>query len=41
MDSMLAIAGRDCQIILLTCDPERGRQVGGAHVVRIADAAVE
>jgi DNA repair exonuclease SbcCD ATPase subunit len=37
MGSMLAVAGRECQIILLTCDPQRGRQVGDAHVVRIAE----
>ena len=35
MGSMLAVAGRSCQVILLTCDPQRGRQVGGANVVKV------
>ena len=36
MGAMLSQAGRECQIIILTCTPERFRHVGGAHVLRIA-----
>ena len=31
----LALAGRRCQIIVLTCDPARYRHVEGAHVVAL------
>lgn len=36
MGAMLAKAGQRCQIVLLTCTPERFRHVGQAHVVRLA-----
>ena len=38
MGAMLAQAGRECQIIILTCSPERFRHVGGARVQRIPAA---
>ena len=35
MAAMLSRAGEECQIIVLTCSPERFRAVGGARVERI------
>jgi chromosome segregation ATPase len=32
----LALAGRRCQILVLTCDPARYRHVGGAHLLALA-----
>ena len=37
MCAMLSQAGRECQIIILTCTPERFRWIGGAKFLRIAD----
>ena len=36
MGAVLAVAGRHCQIIVLTCQPDRYQHVGGATVVRLA-----
>lgn len=36
MGALLAIAGKRCQIIVLTCVPDRFRHVGAATVVRMA-----
>jgi len=33
LGAALAVAGRDCQVIVLTCEPGRYRGVGGARVV--------
>ncbi|WP_018180582.1 AAA family ATPase [Jongsikchunia kroppenstedtii] len=33
--AVLRHAGRDCQIIVLTCTPDRYRAVGGAHLVSL------
>ena len=35
MGAVLARAGREMQVIVLTCMPDRYRNVGGAHVVRL------
>ncbi|HVP27557.1 MAG TPA: AAA family ATPase [Myxococcota bacterium] len=35
LGAVLAIAGRRLQIVVLTCQPERWRHVGGAHEVRL------
>lgn len=35
MGAVLAMAGRSCQVIVLTCYPERYRTVGGAKTVRL------
>ena len=35
MGAVLALAGRSCQVIVLTCYPERYRHVGGATIRRI------
>ena len=35
MGALLSLAGRRCQVIVLTCAPERFRNVGGATVVRV------
>jgi hypothetical protein len=35
MGALLTVAGRSCQVILLTCDPARHRHILGARVVRI------
>jgi uncharacterized protein YhaN len=35
MAALLALAGRSCQVIVLTCAPERFRHVGDATVVTI------
>lgn len=35
MGAVLALAGRSCQVIVLTCYPERYRHVGGAAIRRI------
>lgn len=35
MGAVLALAGRSCQVILLTCYPERYRHVGGAAIRQI------
>ena len=35
MGAVLALAGRHCQVIVLTCFPERYRAVGGARVVEL------
>lgn len=34
----LAVAGRDCQVIVLTCEPGRYRGVGGAKVVALGQS---
>ena len=36
MGAVLAVAGRQCQIIVLTCQPDRYEHVGGARVVRLS-----
>lgn len=36
MGAVLAVAGRQCQIIVLTCQPDRYRHVGSATVVRLS-----
>jgi uncharacterized protein YhaN len=36
MGAVLAVAGRHCQIIVLTCQPDRYQHVGGATLVRLA-----
>jgi len=36
MGAVLAGAGRECQVIVLTCMPERYRHVGGARVVSLS-----
>ena len=36
MGAVLAVAGRQSQIIVLTCQPDRYEHVGGAHVVRLS-----
>jgi hypothetical protein len=33
------MAGRTCQIVVLTCTPGRYRGVGDATVIRLADCA--
>ncbi len=35
MGAVIALAGRSCQVIVLTCYPERYRHVGGATIRRI------
>ena len=35
MGAVLALAGRSCQVIVLTCYPERYRHVGGATIRRL------
>jgi hypothetical protein len=35
MGALLAVAGRSCQVVLLTCDPARHRHIPGATVVRV------
>ena len=35
MGAVLARAGKECQIIILTCVPDRYRNVGDAKVVRL------
>jgi hypothetical protein len=35
MGAVLSLAGRSCQVIVLTCYPERYRHVGGATIQRI------
>lgn len=35
MGTALAVAGRQCQVIVLTCQPDRYEHVGGAKVVRL------
>ncbi|MCE9636227.1 MAG: AAA family ATPase [Planctomycetes bacterium] len=35
MGALLAVVGRSCQVILLTCDPARARGIPGATVVRV------
>lgn len=37
MCAMLSQAGRECQVIILTCTPERFRGIGGAEFLRMAD----
>jgi uncharacterized protein YhaN len=37
MGAAIAAAGRDCQIIVLTCSPGRFTHVGNARVVRITE----
>ncbi|WP_405232544.1 AAA family ATPase [Lentisalinibacter salinarum] len=39
MGAAIAAAGRECQIIILTCTPGRFAQVGSAEVVRMTEAA--
>ncbi|MBW3560911.1 MAG: hypothetical protein KY437_00270 [Actinobacteria bacterium] len=36
MGAILRLAGKECQVVVLTCYPERYRHVGGARTVRIA-----
>ncbi len=36
MGAILHLAGQECQVIVLTCYPERYRHVGGARTVRVA-----
>ena len=36
MGAALAVAGRQCQVIVLTCQPDRYEHVGGAKVVRLS-----
>jgi len=36
LGAALSVAGRDCQVIVLTCEPGRYRGVGGASVVPLA-----
>jgi uncharacterized protein YhaN len=36
MGAVLAVAGRQCQIIVLTCQPDRYEHVGGARIVRLS-----
>ena len=36
MGAVLSVAGKHCQIIVLTCQPERYQHVGGATLVRLA-----
>jgi len=36
MGAVLAVAGRQSQIIILTCQPDRYEHVGGAHIVRLS-----
>ena len=36
MGAVLAVAGRQSQIIVLTCQPDRYEHVGGAHIVRLS-----
>lgn len=31
----LGVAGKDCQVIVLTCEPGRYRGVGGAKVISL------
>ncbi len=40
MGAALAVAGRSCQIVVLTCTPDRYRHVGGATVVRLLGGQV-
>jgi DNA repair exonuclease SbcCD ATPase subunit len=35
MGAVLALAGRECQVIVLTCAPDRYRHVGDARIVRV------
>jgi AAA domain len=35
MGALLALAGRRCQVIVLTCDPDRFRHIGGASIVNV------
>jgi hypothetical protein len=39
MGAAIAMAGRTCQIVVLTCTPGRYRGVGDATVIRLADCA--
>ena len=36
MGAVLALAGRSCQVIVMTCYPERYSEVGGATTFRLA-----
>jgi hypothetical protein len=36
LGAVLALAGRECQVIVLTCAPERFRNIGSAEVVALA-----
>ena len=36
MGAVLSIAGKSCQVIVLTCYPERYRHVGGARTVALS-----
>jgi len=38
MGATIGVAGRDCQVIVLTCSPDRYASVGGATVVRLGTA---
>ena len=40
MGAILALAGRTTQVIILTCDPDRFRQVGGATVIQVGTERV-
>jgi hypothetical protein len=37
MAAAIALAGRQCQVIVLTCTPGRFAGIGDAHVVRLPD----
>ena len=36
MGALLSLAGKSCQLILLTCAPERYRHIGDARIVRLS-----
>lgn len=36
MSAVLSLAGRQCQVVILTCVPERYRHVGDAHVTKVS-----
>ncbi len=36
MSAVLSLAGRQCQVVVLTCVPERYRHVGDAHVIKVS-----
>ena len=35
LGALLGVAGRTCQVVLLTCDPGRGLGIAGAKVVKL------
>ena len=40
MGAVLALAGKSCQVIVLTCVPDRYRHVGAATIVRLDPSGV-